>query len=170
MSFVKDTLLLVVVMAAVTLFIGCAHVISQEVLKDVDRSVTFAQVVKTPDAYKGKTVLFGGAIIETINVADKSRIMVLQQPLGRRDRPAAGDVSEGRFIVTTQGFLDPAIYSQGRQITVAGRVVGKEQHPLGEIEYTYPVIEKEGLYLWPVGRPASAVSRWQFSVGVGTGF
>jgi outer membrane lipoprotein len=149
--------------------VSCAHVISKEVLKEVDKNVTFAQLAKDPDAYKGKTVLFGGAIIETINVADKSRIMVLQQPLDRRDRPVAGDVSEGRFIVTTQGFLDPAIYSPGRLVTVAGQVVGKERHPLGEIEYTYPVIEKQGLYLWPIERPASAEPRWHFGVGVGTG-
>jgi outer membrane lipoprotein len=154
---------------ALLLLVGCAHVISEETLKQVDRNATFAQVVKEPDAYKGRTVLFGGAIIETINVADKSRMIVLQQPLGRRDRPVAGDVSEGRFIILTSGFLDPAIYSPGRQITVAGKVVGKEKHPMGEIEYTYPVIEKQGLYLWPVAAPASAEPRWQFGVGVGTG-
>jgi outer membrane lipoprotein len=156
-------------MAAILLLVGCAHVISKETLKAVDRSVTFSQLAKDPDAYKGKTVLFGGAIIETIHLADKSQVVVLQQPLDRRDRPVAGDVSEGRFIVTTQGFLDPAIYSPGRQVTVAGQVVGKEKHPMGEIEYTYPVIEKQGIYLWPVERPASAGPTWQFGFGVGTG-
>jgi outer membrane lipoprotein len=156
-------------MAAILLLVGCSHVISKKVLKEVDKNVTFAQLIKDPDASIGKTVLFGGEIIETLHVADKSHIMVLQQPLDRRDRPVAGDVSEGRFIVTTQGFLDPAIYSPGRQVTVAGQVVGKEKHPMGEIEYTYPVIEKQGLYLWPVERPASAEPRWQFGFGVGTG-
>jgi outer membrane lipoprotein len=169
MNVVRNTILRVIAMAAVTLLIGCAHVISKEVLKDVDKNVSFTQLAKDPDAYKGKTVLFGGAIIETINVADKSRIMILQQPLGGRDRPVAGDVSEGRFIVTTQGFLDPAIYSPGRQVTVAGRVVGKEKHPLGEIEYTYPVIEKEGLYLWPIESPASTEPKVHVGVGIGVG-
>ena len=170
MSISKNKLLLLLLtMVAMLLPIGCAHVISKEVLKEVDKSATFAQVVKDPDAYKGKTVLFGGTIIETKNSADKCQIVVLQQPLGSRDRPVAGDVSEGRFIVTTQGLLDPAIYSPGRQITIAGQVVGKEKHPLGEIEYTYPVIEKQGLYLWPIERPPSAGPRWQFGFGVGTG-
>jgi len=156
-------------MAAVLLLAGCAHVISKETLKEVDRNATFAQVVKAPDAYIGKTVLFGGEIIETKNFADKSQVVVLQSPLDSRDRPVGGDVSEGRFIVTTTGFLDPAIYSPGRKITVAGKVVGKEKRPMGEIEYTYPVIEKQGLYLWPVEMPASAEPRWQFGFGVGTG-
>ena len=156
-------------MAAMLLLVGCAHVISKQVLNEVDRNATFAQVVKAPDDYKGKTVLFGGTIIETKNFTDKSQVVVLQHPLDSRDRPVAGDVSEGRFIVTTPGFLDPAIYSPGRQITVAGKVVGKEKRPMGEIEYTYPVIEKQGLYLWPVAGPASTEPRWQFGFGVGTG-
>jgi outer membrane lipoprotein len=161
--------LTIMALMALLLLVGCAHVISKETLKEVDRNATFAQVVKDPDAYKGKTVFFGGAIIETENLADKAQVVVLQHPLDRRNRPVAGDVSEGRFIVTTPGFLDPAIYSPGRQITVAGMVVGKEKRPMGEIEYTYPVIEKQGLYLWPVERPASAEPRWQFGFGVGTG-
>lgn len=161
--------LTIMALMALLLLVGCAHVISKETLKEVDRNATFAQVVKAPDAYRGKTVLFGGDIIETKNFADKSQVVVLQHPLDSRDRPVAGDVSEGRFIVTTPGFLDPAIYSPGRQITVAGKVVGKEKRPMGEIEYTYPVIEKQGLYLWPVEKPASAEPRWQFGFGVGTG-
>lgn len=158
---------LFVTMVAMLLLVGCAHVISKQVLNEVDKNATFAQVAKDPDAYKGKTVLFGGAIIETKNLADKTVITVLQHPLGSRGQPAAGDVSEGRFIVTTPGFIDPAIYSQGRKITVAGRVVGKEKRPLGEIEYTYPVIEKRELYLWPAEKPASTEPRWHFGVGVG---
>ncbi len=159
-------------LAVVAVFVlaGCAHVISKEVLKEVDKNATFAQVARDPDAYKGKTVLFGGAIIETKNLADNSRIVVLQHPLDSRDRPAAGDVSEGRFIVIASGFFDPAIYSPGRKITVAGKVVGKEKRPLGEIEYTYPLIEKRELYLWPAERPASTQPPVQFGFGVGVGF
>ena len=157
------------VMAAMLLPAGCTRVISKETLKEVDKSATFANVIKDPDAYIGKTVLFGGEIIEVENRRERTAIAVLQHPLDSRDRPVAGDVSEGRFIITTQGFFDPAIYSAGRMITVAGKVVGKEKHPMGEIEYTYPVIEKQGLYLWPIERPASAEPRWHFGFGVGTG-
>ena len=167
MSVVKNIVLLFVAMVAVTLAIGCAHVISKKVLKDVDPSVTFAQVVKAPDAYKGKTVLFGGAIIETKNFTDKSQVVVLQQPLDSRDRPVGGDISEGRFIILVPGFLDPAIYSPGRKITVAGTVAGKEVRPLGEIAYTYPLIERRELYLWPAERPASGQPPVQFGFGIG---
>jgi outer membrane lipoprotein len=154
---------------AMLLLVGCAHVISKGVLKEVDKNATFAQVAKAPDAYKGKTVLFGGDIIETKNLSDKTLIVVLQRPLDSRSRPAAGDVSEGRFIITSPGFIDPAIYSPGRKITVAGKVVGKEVRPLGEIEYTYPIIEKRELYLWPAEKPASTEPKVQFGFGIGVG-
>ena len=156
-------------MAVMLLLAGCAHVISKQALTEVDRNATFAQVVNAPDAYVGKTVLFGGDIIETKNLPDKTVIAVLQRPLSRRGQPAGGDVSEGRFIIQTPGFLDPAIYSPGRQVTVAGKVLGKEVYPMGEIKYAYPVIEKRELFLWPVARPASAEPRWHFGFGVGTG-
>jgi outer membrane lipoprotein len=154
---------------AMLLLGGCAHVISKQVLKEVDTKVTFAQVAKAPDAYKGKTVLFGGDIIETKNLPDKTLIVVLQHPLGTRDKPAAGDVSEGRFIIQAPGFLDPAIYSPGRKITVAGKVVGKDVRPLGEIEYTYPIIEKRELYLWPEEKSQPEESKVHFGVGIGVG-
>jgi outer membrane lipoprotein len=169
MSISKKNLARLLAIGAIILLAGCAHVISKGVLKEVDTSATFARVAKSPDTYKGKTVLFGGDIIETKNLADKTVIVVLQRPLGRRGQPGAGDVSEGRFIIQAPGFLDPAIYSPGRKITVAGMVAGKEERLLGEIEYTYPIIEKRELYLWPEEEAASAQPQTHFGIGIGIG-
>jgi outer membrane lipoprotein len=152
------------------LLAGCAHVISKEVLQEVDTSVSFVQVLKDPEVYRGKIVLFGGNVIETQNLSNKTLVVVLQRPLGSRGEPSAGDVSEGRFIIQTPGFLDPAIYSPGRKLTVAGTVAGKEVRPLGEIEYTYPIIEKRELYLWPEEETASDEPAVRFGVGIGVGF
>jgi outer membrane lipoprotein len=160
---------LVLAMAAVLLLVGCAHIISKEALQEVDTSVSFIQLSKDPVAYQGKTVLVGGDVIETQNFSDKTQVVVLQRPLGRRGEPGVGDVSEGRFIIQAPGFLDPAIYSPGRKLTVAGTVVGKEVRPLGEIEYTYPVVEKRELYLWPEEESASDEPRVHFGIGVGVG-
>jgi outer membrane lipoprotein len=170
MSIARDHVLpFVFVMAAVLLLAGCAHVISKGVLQEVDTSVSFAQLSKDPEAYQGKTVLVGGDVIETQNLSDKTQVVVLQRPLGSRGEPGAGDVSEGRFIIQAPGFLDPAIYSPGRRLTVAGTVVGKEVRPLGEIEYTYPVIVKRELYLWPEEESASEEPKVHFGIGVGVG-
>ena len=166
----KKVFHLLCAIVTVLLVAGCAHVISKEVLHEVDASLTFGHVSKDPEAYTGKTVLFGGDVIETQNLSDKTLVVVLQRPLGSRGEPGEGDVSEGRFIIQTPGFLDPAIYSPGRKLTIAGTVAGKEVRPLGEIEYTYPIIEKRELYLWPEEEAVSDEPDVRFGVGIGIGF
>jgi hypothetical protein len=46
--------------------------------------------------------------------------------------------------------LDPKVYAKGRGVTVGGSVVGSVRQPLGDREYTYPVIEAQELHLWPI--------------------
>jgi outer membrane lipoprotein len=147
---------------------ACAPVISKDVLKEVDATVRFDMLLGNPDQYVGRTVLLGGEIIETQPVPEKTLIMVLQRPLVSRDKPSREGTSEGRFIVSSPGFLDPAIYRTGRQITVAGEVTGKEVRPLGKIDYTYPVIERKELHLWPLDERAQE-PRLQFGIGIGIG-
>jgi outer membrane lipoprotein len=150
----------------ILLLMGCAPVISQDVLKDVDTNLPFQAVLRNPDNFKGKTILLGGKIIETTPLQGKTRISVLQYPLGFRSKPSIDAVSEGRFIVEAPGFIDPFVYSPGRQVTVAGIVDGKEIHPLGEISYTYPIIAGRELYLWPV---EGAFYPPPFYIGIGIG-
>jgi outer membrane lipoprotein len=159
-----------IMMIIAVVFTGCATVISQEVMKDVDKAIRFEQLLEKPEAYQGKTVLIGGDIIEAKNYPEKTLIVVLQRPLELRNRPASDGVSKGRFIVSMAGFLDPAIYRKGRQVTVVGSVLGKEVWPLGEIEYAYPVIAKRELYLWPSDESALREPKVYFGVGVGISF
>ena len=148
-------------------FLGCAPVISQRALDEVDRAFIFEQLLENPEAHKEKIVLLGGTIIETQNFSDRTLIVVLQRPLGFRNKPVAEDVSQGRFIIYTLDFLDPAIYSNGRKITVVGSVMGREVRPLGKIKYSYPIIEKKELYLWPSEETTGTGPRVHFGVGIG---
>jgi len=156
-----------ITMASPFLLSGCASVISQRALNEVDQTLVFEQLLENPEAHKGKIVLLGGTIIETQNFSDRTLIVVLQRPLGFRKKPIAEDVSRGRFIIYTLGFLDPAIYRHGRKITVVGSVMGGEVRPLGKIEYSYPVIEKSELYLWPLEETSGTGPRVHFGVGIG---
>lgn len=149
---------------------GCASVISKGTIQEVDPNLTFEQVLKDPDAYVGQMVLFGGTIIRTDNVTGQTRIFVLQRPLGFRDEPTSKDITKGRFIISVQEFLDPEIYQPGRKVTAAGPLTGKEVHPLDGIEYTYPVIVKKELYLWPVVEYQPEPPRFRFGFGVHMGF
>jgi outer membrane lipoprotein len=128
---------------------GCAPVISKELRTKVARQITLRELLQDPDLHKGKLVLWGGVIIGAKNVKQGTLIEVLQKPTDRRGRPRDVDQSDGRFMALYEGYLDPAIYSQGREVTVAGEVKGKRVLPLGEIEYAYPLISIKELYLWP---------------------
>lgn len=149
--------------------IGCAPAISQEVLRDVDEGVSFQEIQRHPGDFVGRTVLFGGKIIETNPLPGKTRITVLQHPLNYRNKPSTDEASAGRFIVETEGFLDPVIYSAGRLVTVAGTLSGQETRPLGEIEYAYPVIASRELHLWPLDEPGFFPG-FHFGIGVGAVF
>jgi outer membrane lipoprotein len=153
----------------ISLFAGCAPAISQEVLRDVNKDLSFQAVLRSPDEFKGKTILLGGKIIETTPLEGKTRITVLQYPLGFRDKPSVDTASEGRFILVAPGFLDPVVYSSGRQVTVAGIVDGKEVLPLGEINYTYPVVVSREVYLWPFD-DAYYFPQFYICIGIGKTF
>jgi outer membrane lipoprotein len=150
------------------LITGCAPVISQEALREVDQRVRFEELLENPEAYRGRTVLLGGDIIETQNLPEKTLIIVLQRPLGFQKKPAADGSSKGRFIVSAPGFLDPAIYRPQRKITVVGVVLGKEVRALGEIEYSYPIISKREIHIWP-SEDFPKEPRLHFGIGIGIG-
>jgi len=149
-----------------TVVSACAPVISQGVLKTVDETITFERILANPDAYKGKIVLLGGTIVKTINLPDETLIEVVQQPLDRRNMPINAEASKGRFIIVFKEFKDPAIFSPGRLITVAGEVIGSQTRPLGETNYNYPLLTPKEYYLW---RPYEGPSI-HIGVGVGTTF
>ncbi len=146
---------LLVILLAVGSAISCAP-LSREIMDRVDTTLTFQDIQKNPDAYRGKTVLWGGVIVETNNKQQETLIKVRQTELDYQKRPIHLDRSLGRFLIRQPGFLDPAIYSAGREITVAGEVAGKEVQPLGNSQYAYPTVAAKELYLWertPVYQP-----------------
>jgi outer membrane lipoprotein len=129
------------------LMVSCAP-LSQEILRQVDEGLTLREVQKDPHSYLGKIVLWGGVIVETTNKQNETLIKVMQTELGYEKRPMDLDKSAGRFLVRYFGFLDPAIFKQGREVTIAGEVMGKEVLPLGTIQYAYPVIQAKEIHLW----------------------
>ena len=129
---------------------GCAPVISKQLRGQVAKELTLSEVLKAPEAYKGKTVLWSGVIISSVNLKEGTMIEVLQKPADIQGKPKDVDESEGRFLALYTGYLDVAIYNGGRKVTVAGEVQGKKIQRLGEIDYTYPLISAKEIHLWPV--------------------
>ncbi len=146
----------------VFVLVGCAHVVPVEIRKTVDSSVDPEKLFKAPEAYEGKKVMLGGEIIEVRNLKDVTYMEVLERPLGQNGIPQYQELSRGRFMIKYKGFLDPAVYKKGRLVTVVGVLSGTMKGKIGQMEYKYPLIVSENLYLVkPYQGP---------TIGIGIGF
>ena len=132
--------------------LGCAHIVSQDLRDRAVKELPTASLFKEPKAHKGKIVILGGSIVSSLNTQEGTYIEVVEKPLDYRGRPRYTDQSLGRFLIFHEGFLDIAIYSEGRDITVAGEVIGEKVRPLGEINYHYLLIKSRELHLLQPGQ------------------
>ena len=138
-----------IILVVLLLVLGCAPVISKPVRDQVDKNLTFREVFKDPVAHKGSVVVWAGVVIDARNTQEGTLIEILQRPADFFGAPEETDRTEGRFLVLYPSYLDVAVYEKGRDVTVGGEVDGKRTMPLGEIQYTYPLVIAKEIYLWP---------------------
>lgn len=108
-------------------------------------------------AAQQQPVRWGGRIVGVDNYADRSCFRVLSIRLGSDGRPLAEDHSDGRFIACRAGFYDPAVFKEGRELTVTGRIEAIQLGRIGELEYPYPRVAAEVVYLWPERREVDVI-------------
>lgn len=149
--------------------LGCASGVSKQARSLVTYQGSFAALQEAVDQYKGETVMLGGKVLRTDASQSSSEIAVLHLPLDRSNRPKDSDSSEGRFLIRSDQFLDPAIYQQGRPVTAVGRLAGKKVRSIGGFEYAYPVVEAIEIKPWPWPRERTSPSV-HFGIGIGTWF
>lgn len=134
---------------AVGLLGGCATTGLPDAIKTAPTpDVGVAPVRQNPQAYIGQRVRWGGTIARVENREASTDLEVVARELGSSGRPRQSDRSAGRFIARVAGFLDPAVYSEGRQVTIAGTIVEETSARIGEHKYRYPVVNAETVYLW----------------------
>jgi outer membrane lipoprotein len=127
---------------------GCASIISKELRKNVSNELTLKEIIKEPDAHKGKIVLISGVILGSRNTREGTLIEILQKPADMAGRPKDVDESDGRFLALNDGYLDTVIYARGREALVAGEIKGIRTLPLDEIEYDYPLVIIREIHLF----------------------
>lgn len=135
----------------------------------VEQALTPRQVAAHWQDATGKRILWGGVILAITNLEQRTDIEVLAYPLDADNRPRRDDDPLGRFIIEQAGYLEPASYSEGRLVTVAGTVSRAEPGKIGASDYAYPVISAQQLYLWPRDGGYDGTSV-HFGIGVGIGF
>jgi len=154
-----------VFLALVGLLTSCASTPDFDITQ-VDQSLTPQSVIAEAEQNRGKTALWGGAILDIRNLKDSTRIEILAYPLNTSHRPLLESKPLGRFIILQQGYLEPSTYAPGRVLTVLGKVSGSQSGNVGESTYTYAVINSEQLHLWSLD---SGRNRTSFHLGVGIG-
>lgn len=133
---------------------GCAHVISEDLRANVDQSLTFKDVQKTPNTYKGKLVVWGGEIIQNLPQDNGTTLIeVLEWPLGWREEPKRTVSFYGKFLVLLKGpSEDLSLYKRGTKITVAGEfegsMPGEKVKSISDPTYRYPLLVSEEIHLW----------------------
>jgi outer membrane lipoprotein len=156
----KMTWILEGVLGLCLLFSGCATVISKEILSQANREVSVADVRNAPDAHKGDVVIWAGEIVEAQNKKEGTVIEIVHKNANTFLRPKDADESSGRFLALYDGYLDVAIYAPGREVTVAGQIQEKRVLPLGEIQYSYPLIRVKEIHLWPPRKKGQEYYYW----------
>lgn len=155
---------------------GCAshRVVPSELEAVVDRTVTFREVIDTPESYEGRILVFGGEVLKAKRLKDGTQIELLQLPLDKHDSPIVNrQRSDGRFWAIQKEFLDPATIVAGTKMTVVGELSKARIDHLDDVEYRYPVLIVKHLYTWQdqpddYGR-ASPYPRFSIGIGGGTG-
>jgi outer membrane lipoprotein len=127
---------------------GCAVQPPEPIRESIPNNPAISQVQQNISKYKGSRVRWGGEIYATQNRKSETELEIIARPLDNIAKPNA-DASNGRFMVIFKGFLEPSLFTQGRDITVIGKVTDLVTGNIGEYEYQYPVIVAESYYLWP---------------------
>lgn len=146
---------------------GCSTIISRQSLTLVDRGLSFTELRRDPERYRGKHVLLGGGIAGVRNTSAGGEIEVVQFKTDESGEISDTAASGGRFIAISADFLDPVLYKIGFLVTLVGRVEGRKTMWLEGVEYNYPVLAIRELHLWQPEEMSPPPS-FQFGIGVGT--
>lgn len=135
----------------------------------VDKNLLPTAAAADIDAARGRTAMWGGAIINSRNYESTSLVEVLAYPLDDAGRPRLDQSPLGRFLVQRAGYLETVDYAPGRLVTAIGPVAGVRSGTVGEARYNYPVVEARQLHLWPRSETAPRTTNPQFHFGIGIG-
>jgi outer membrane lipoprotein len=112
--------------------------------------ISYAQAIQNIAKYTNAPVRWGGIIIDVENEQNFSLVQVLYYPLNGDGRPQTDQMNEGRFLIKSPDFLDPAVYTKNSEITVAGTLIGDLERTIGKKVLRLPLISASTIHLWPV--------------------
>lgn len=98
----------------------------------------------------GTQVRWGGTLLATLPMTDRTCFEILSRPLDSGGRPLARnpDRSGTRFMACQGGFADPESRDKHTEVTVLGRVTGTQTRQVGQYALAEPVVAIDGIQWW----------------------
>ncbi len=127
------------------LFIGACASIPQP----LEGEFVSIQPDQSSSASLGSKVRWGGSLVHAHPQQDRTCLEILALELDRNLRPLPSDQGRGRFLACQQGLLDPAIFTPGREVTVAGELARFTEGSVGDFPYRFPQVDTDAVHLWP---------------------
>jgi len=134
-------------------------------LDNIDYNLTAKNATHT-GSNTGQTVLWGGTILSSQNLKDKTRLEVLAYPVDKQGRLDTDAQPLGRFYGLYNGYLETAEYRKNRWISLTGTFAGMETGKVGDADYRFPLVEITQLHLWTQDSLQSNSPNIQFGIGV----
>ncbi|MCP4286748.1 MAG: Slp/YeaY family lipoprotein [Gammaproteobacteria bacterium] len=128
---------------------GCASNVPQLIRKQPPADIEISEVQLKSESFVGSVVRWGGTVVNVKNLRTHTMVEILARPLAKSGKPDDSGRGKGRFLARISGFVDPEEYTQGRLLTVTGKLSRIVKNTIGEYLYDYPVVEAEARHLWP---------------------
>jgi outer membrane lipoprotein len=170
-SIMRIAALLVRHLPATVLALALAACAPAPIYKTAPQSVTVTpfQAAQSPERYAQGDVVWGGRIVQVINLADHSEVEVLAYPLDGSQRPKANDSGNGRFVAVMSGYVEPLDYPAGSLITVSGKLNGSRAGKVGEANYVFPMVTVGQSHVWTTAELNQGRNNIHFGLGLGVG-
>ena len=101
-------------------------------------------------ASQAQELRLGGVIASVTNLKDKTRVEIVNLPIGSNGKPDIDQEPQGRFVGYINGFADPVTLAKGRLITLLGDSRGTEIAKVGDYRYDFPAMDIKSYHLWRI--------------------
>jgi len=118
----------------------------------VDSDVLPIQAIDGYQGLRGRTVQWGGLVIDVSNREKTTQLQVLSYPLRSDGDPDEYRSPAGRFMIIHPEFLEPLDYAPGRYVTAVGTIESLTAEKIGESRQKLPVLKSGHIHLWPKNR------------------
>lgn len=134
---------------------GCAAT-QPSIYAKSHNDIPYEEVLQNFESHEQQTVRWGGMIAHVANYENFSELTIVQFPLTRYGVPISSEKSAGRFIVRSESFLDPMIYSPEKLATFIGTVNSLQLQKVDQKMLSLPLITLEESHVWPQKDPESS--------------